>query len=227
MAKTVPLSPEVSDQIREADKRFRALFGRRPGRGDKLLFEQYLSQGDELWSEVRQVGKEAGIDERFLYATQRTDLFLSDRNIDLVSAQDLEEWDAACAEYDELKELGVDPFNALDFASPEEYELFKGLSPSSRCIPSLGAVRLSDLDASRRGGQDFASCLPAGPARTARRRSRRSRAASPTTMPAPTTWNGAAGLMASPAPRAARWLAGGSRPSAGPGNAATAAARPQ
>jgi hypothetical protein len=74
-----------------------------------------------------------------------------------VSAQDLEEWDAACAEYDELKELGVDPFNALDFASPEEYELFTELMHViDEAIIGLGGV----IDKNQpKGGRDLQSFL--------------------------------------------------------------------
>jgi hypothetical protein len=140
MKEWVPIPPELVEQLKDTERRFKATFGRKPGKKDKVFFEQYLHQEDEFWSEVRKTGIDAGIDGRLLYASQRTERFLSDKNIHLLDQEELDEWDDACAEYDALVESGIDPFTALDFHSPDEYEVHEALMAAiDEAIISIGS----------------------------------------------------------------------------------------
>lgn len=116
-----PLKAELA----ASDERFRALYGRKPSKHDKIIFEQYLSLGDEYWREMRKAAESARIPAKLVFCSQRTGYMVSEGREHLFPDTALEEWAWACAEYDALVADGIDPFAYLDFKDRAEYDAFK------------------------------------------------------------------------------------------------------
>ncbi len=117
---------ELANALTEAEERFHGIFGRKPGSGDKIYFEQYLLSHGEHEREMRRTGERANVSPRVLYCTQRTGYVISESRKHLFPETFLAEWEQAAIEYDTLVEECIDPFIFLDFESPSEYELFIG-----------------------------------------------------------------------------------------------------
>jgi hypothetical protein len=69
---------------------------------DRLLQKRpdAASQYDELVDDLCSAMRDAGIDERRIYATRKTGLMPSDSNEHLLTVDDWREWDEALEEYD-------------------------------------------------------------------------------------------------------------------------------
>ena len=53
----VPISAELQDRLEEAEERFRAIFGRSMGRGDLILFDQFLQGEEDRWQLIRRIAR--------------------------------------------------------------------------------------------------------------------------------------------------------------------------
>lgn len=114
--KIVKLNDDLVSRLEDSEEEFVGWFGRSPGKSD-LVFGalNYLDQPRDFWLRIREASRVAGVREHISYASQKTDRILAESNMHLVSDVEIEEWNDAADEYDEIKSFGVDPFLGLDF----------------------------------------------------------------------------------------------------------------
>ncbi len=109
--KSIPMSDELVEIIRQQHQKFVEKFGREPAPEDNLFFDM---PHQEVVEHVMVEGmKEAGLDPAFIYAFEKTGLMVTEANEHLISDVDLEQWDEAITEY-EMKQMDGEP-------SGEEY----------------------------------------------------------------------------------------------------------
>jgi hypothetical protein len=82
----------LHDETRVQD--FRETFGREPGPQDRLFWDE----PEHLEHRLSQAMREAGLPPCFIYAFEKTGRLVSEENVDLISQEDLDEWQAAVAE---------------------------------------------------------------------------------------------------------------------------------
>ena len=101
--RAVPVDSEVSSVLAPAlakqREKFIAKFGREPGPDDRIFFD--LDE-DALREDTIAAMRAAGIRPALIYAYERTGLLVTSENRHLIPDADLDEWDDAVAEYDEL-----------------------------------------------------------------------------------------------------------------------------
>lgn len=101
VVRSVPLNDEVATMLKEQDARFIAKHGRPPGPEDPVFDPADMPDEKTFTNEVTDAMTKAGIDPAFIYAFQKTGLLLTEENRHLVPARDVEEFEAALAEYEE------------------------------------------------------------------------------------------------------------------------------
>jgi hypothetical protein len=121
----VPLSPELVRMLRQHQKKFTEIFGRRSGKNDLVLFDQFISGFEESGEILERISRRAGVPEEIIFATRRTGFIVSEHSRKTMAEVDLREWSNAIDEYFELKELGYDPFHIFTYLPPAEFDKFK------------------------------------------------------------------------------------------------------
>jgi len=106
----VKMSEELVENLKKAEERFEQVFGRKPGRDDKLFIDQYRYDPELIESEFSRIALEAGVGPPVVYASEKTGLIVTEENLNRFTELELEEWDEAIAEYYDLEEQGIDPF---------------------------------------------------------------------------------------------------------------------
>ena len=102
IGRSVPVSDELEEVIKQQRQKFVEEFGREPGPVDNLFFNM---PHQEVVEHVMVEGmKQAGLDPAIIYAFEKTGLFVTEGNQHLISDVDLEKWDKAITEY-EMKQL--------------------------------------------------------------------------------------------------------------------------
>lgn len=86
---------------------FRVKFGRDPGPGDPLFFDPDSDEPRalsviEIENEMTSTAREAGIDPALIYAMQTTGMMVTEANLDLLSDEDVDEWNEAVDRYRRL-----------------------------------------------------------------------------------------------------------------------------
>jgi ribose 5-phosphate isomerase len=89
---------------------FREKFGREPGSEDPLLFNpesavpEFLSieSQDETWRALVQAAEESGMDPALVYAMNKTGRIVTEQNLRFVTDADLQEWNDAVDEYQQM-----------------------------------------------------------------------------------------------------------------------------
>jgi hypothetical protein len=115
--------PELENALVE----FKEIFGRKPGRGDPIFFNQHLTGEDDFWQQAKTVGRAAGIREELIFAWRRSGFIVGEHSREIMPDSDYEEWKSAMDEYFLLKEEGYDPFFVFTYLSGEEYDKYKRL----------------------------------------------------------------------------------------------------
>jgi hypothetical protein len=105
-------TPEVVEGFQAQRKLFIEKFGREPGADDPIFFDPTKDQPqpmDDYAVRVQIVNamSVAGIAQEYIYAYQKTGLMPTKANQHLLSKADLEEWDAAIADYNTLTSKSV------------------------------------------------------------------------------------------------------------------------
>lgn len=101
--RAIPISDDICQAMLEQRQLFLEKFGREPGPDDPLFFDpdadtpQPINE-EKLRSEIVEALSEAGIDPVLVYAYHKTGLLVSEDNVHLLSAEDLEEWRQAVEE---------------------------------------------------------------------------------------------------------------------------------
>ncbi len=102
IGKSVPVSDEVAEVIKQQHQKFVEEFGREPGPEDNLFFNM---PHQEVVEHVMVEGmKQAGLAPALIYAFEKTGLLVTEANAHLIPDVDLEAWDEAVTEY-ELKQM--------------------------------------------------------------------------------------------------------------------------
>jgi hypothetical protein len=95
--KSIPMTDEMGEVIKEQKQRFIAKHGREPASGENLFFDMPAVEHAEHF--IVEGMKKAGIDPAIIYAFVKTGLLVTEANEHLISDVDRAEWDAAVLEY--------------------------------------------------------------------------------------------------------------------------------
>jgi len=125
--KALKIHPRLKPVLEDAASRFRKMFGRKPGPGDPVLFDQHLIGEDEYWQHARTAGQAAGIREELIFAWRRSGFIVGQHSRKLMPENEYQEWKEAIDEYFTLKEDGADPFFVFTYLSAKEYDHYKAL----------------------------------------------------------------------------------------------------
>ena len=100
--KSIPFSEDLAKVIDEQRQKFVEQHGREPGPDDSLFFDMPPLEHAEHF--MVQAIKEAGLRPAFVYAFEQTGLIVTEENQNLLSENDLAEWEAAIQEYESRKD---------------------------------------------------------------------------------------------------------------------------
>jgi len=125
--KQLKIHPRLKPELENALLEFKEMFGRKPGRGDPILFSQHLTGEDDFWQQAKTVGRVAGVREELIFAWRRSGFIVGEHSREIMPDSDYEEWKSAMDEYFLLKEEGYDPFFVFTYLSGEEYDKYKRL----------------------------------------------------------------------------------------------------
>ena len=117
--KSIPISDEMSDLLKEQKQKFIAKFGREPGPNDKIFFD--MPHPEHMEHMTVEAMKKAGIDPALIYAYEKTGRLVTEDNQHLLSEADLDEWDDAIAEYEAQQEEPPEfPIGTVAFYGPDD-----------------------------------------------------------------------------------------------------------
>lgn len=103
-SRSVPLSPEMMEALKEQRERFKAKFGRDPGPNDSVFFDPDADEPREYPSErmeeewIRAMTA-AGTSPELIYAYKKTGRMVTEDNKKFLTTEELAEWHAALEEY--------------------------------------------------------------------------------------------------------------------------------
>jgi hypothetical protein len=89
--KAVKIHPRLKPVLEDTLTRFREVFGRKPGKDDPAMFEQYLTGEQDYWQIVERIGKSAGIRDELIFAYRRSGFIVGEHSRDLMSASEYKE----------------------------------------------------------------------------------------------------------------------------------------
>ena len=98
--RTLSMSPEMEEAFEEQRKRFTEKFGREPGADDPIFFDPDSDTPQPISEQKYTEGlvdamREAGIDERLIKAYKKTGFIVTEENKDLLTPEELAEFEAA------------------------------------------------------------------------------------------------------------------------------------
>ena len=101
--KTLSMPPELEEGFQEQRKRFVEKFGREPGPNDPIFFDPDADTPqpypeEKYTEELVDAMRKANIDERLIRAYKKTGLIVTEENIDLLTPEELAEFEAAMDE---------------------------------------------------------------------------------------------------------------------------------
>jgi len=99
-SRTLNMSPELEDAFQEQTQRFIEKFGREPGPNDPIFFDPDADTPQEYPKEkINEIFademRKAGIDEGYIRAYKKTGLIVTEENMDLLTPEEIEEFEAA------------------------------------------------------------------------------------------------------------------------------------
>ena len=115
--KTRKLSPQAEKLLQQQKEAFRQKLGRDPGPEDPVFFDPSAKVPQPLDADkgealVIQAMGQAEIDPAYIYAYRKTGLLLTTENRDLLSKEDLAEWQSAIQEYRDKIESNIQEFTS-------------------------------------------------------------------------------------------------------------------
>ena len=104
--RVVEVDEETAKALELQIEAFREKFGREPEPDDPLFFDPDADTPvpidvEEVSAQIIKAMASAGLDPAKIYAFHRTGLMVTETNLHLLSAEDLDEWQAAIDEYNE------------------------------------------------------------------------------------------------------------------------------
>ena len=105
-SRSISMTPELEEELKEQRKKFIEKFGREPGPDDPLFFDPDADTPqpypeEKFTEEIVESMREAGVDEKLINAFKKTGLLVTQDNLDLMTPEELEEFEEAL----ELEEL--------------------------------------------------------------------------------------------------------------------------
>lgn len=131
------ISNELKSFLEAQNKEFKEIFGREMRGEDPVFFQnKYLEDPHELNNKLVEAMQETNIRPEIIYAFLKTDLLLSEANLDKMPDSDIKKWVDAVKGYRKRVSKGENPFN--DFSPPKEVEdLFNELPKAIYVIAQL------------------------------------------------------------------------------------------
>ena len=71
------------------------------------------------------MGRAVGVRDEILFATERTGLIVAEMNLDIVSDNDLDDWNNAIDEYFYFSEKGIDPYHVFTYLDHDDFDIYK------------------------------------------------------------------------------------------------------
>ena len=106
--RTVTMSPEMEEMLEEQERKFIEKFGRKPSPDDPIFFDPDADTPQPLSEEkIKEVFidamNKAGIDEKRIRAFKKTGLIVTEDNIDLLTPDELAEFEEALESGGQIK----------------------------------------------------------------------------------------------------------------------------
>lgn len=145
ISQAIPIHPVLEVELRKWERGFQEMFGRKPGKGDRVLSTQYLTDSDDYWTSFIQVGRAAKVRDELLFASRKTEFILAEMNQHLVPDVRKDEWKAAVREYFSIQSKGLDPFHVFTPLAGRQYDIFKQLVEKLDAIIIVTASAVDDV----------------------------------------------------------------------------------
>ncbi len=102
------MTPELREAMGRQLEAFRRKFGRAPRPDEPVFFDPDVDtprelEADKLQSQMIEAMVAAGVEPAKIYAYHKTGLLPTNDNLHLLSKEDIEQWKAAIAEYENVK----------------------------------------------------------------------------------------------------------------------------
>lgn len=139
------ISPQLRRVLLQQKKEFREKFGRNPGKGDLVFYQQLTTTPEEFDDAFKDAALSAGIEPAKVYAAIKLGFIPVEDRLDHFSDVDLQEWTEAVEEYGELVAAGTDPFNEADQSIPNQatfVELIRLISDAPLILASILNARV-------------------------------------------------------------------------------------
>jgi len=99
-SRSISMTQDMQELLEEQEKSFVEKFGREPGPDDPLFFDPDVDTPqpypEEKFTEtIVESMREAGVDERLINAYKKTGLLVTQDNLDLMTPEELEEFEEA------------------------------------------------------------------------------------------------------------------------------------
>lgn len=121
LVRSAPISEELIEELKDAKAQFVEIFGRQPRQNDPVFFQQFYSSDEDLTRGALQAMKAAGSPPSLVYAYRKTGRLVSARNRNMLTPDELAEWEEAINEYYEAEDAGEE----IDvFAEDDELSIF-------------------------------------------------------------------------------------------------------
>ena len=120
--KSIKLNAQLMEVIEKQHQRFIDTYGREPGPGDPIFFEQYLYSDEEYENKLIEILEQINVDPAIIYAFRKTQRIVTLENRDMLTDLELKEWKQAVDEYYEINNntdtetymIMVEPLIALE-----------------------------------------------------------------------------------------------------------------
>ncbi len=99
-SRSISMTPEFEEDLNKQRKQFIEKFGREPGPDDPLFFDPDADTPqpypeEKFTEEIVESMREAGVDEKLINAFKKTGLLVTQDNLDLMTPEELEEFEEA------------------------------------------------------------------------------------------------------------------------------------
>lgn len=103
----VPMSKKMREILEEQKQRFRQKFGRDPRPEDPVIWDEDVDEptpisGEEIHQEILSALIKAGSPPEFVYAFDKTGRLVTETNMNLLTAEEYQEWVDAVEEFRRL-----------------------------------------------------------------------------------------------------------------------------
>ena len=113
--KSIPLTPELIEMLKLQKQRFVKKFGREPGPNDPVFFNeaadspQFPNEAEfqAEFDEILDRAQAEGVDPAKIYASRKTRRLVTDHNLKFLTQEEIDEWNAAIAEYHKKIKPGI------------------------------------------------------------------------------------------------------------------------